>query len=292
MEDNNNQGNPESVDDAVFGSEDKNIFERIDDDVNGAIKEDVSEATQQNPSSGSEQVTHNQEVGSNTEKDDIDYKKRYTDSSREAVELREKYKEVEPFVPVLNAMKNDSGLVNHVREYLEGGGKPSTSIQEELGIGDDFIFDAHESVTDPDSASAKVMNAHVDRMVQNRVAEMIASEKQRAQQIQAKADRQKEEQSFRDKHNMTDEQFNAFIEEAKGHVLTLEDVNYLLNRDQAQANTANSTKQDMLNQMKTVRDIPTSVSGANSQGSKSQDIGNNIFDVVKGTDSETDNLFG
>ena len=47
--------------------------------------------------------------------------------------------EAVPFIPVLDAMKNDSGLVDHVRSYLTGGGKPSTTIQERLGLDEDFV---------------------------------------------------------------------------------------------------------------------------------------------------------
>ena len=90
---------------------------------------------------------------------------------------------------------------------------------------------------------------------------------------------------------MSDEQYVQFVEKAKTHVLTLEDVNYLLNRDKVAANTANATRADMLSQMKNVRDMPTSASGANSQeGDKSPD--SDIFDGLLGLDGGVDNLFG
>lgn len=57
---------------------------------------------------GSEQATHNTETqGSNVTWDDENnpYKKRYTDSSREAVKLNQQLRELSPFIPVLNAMK-------------------------------------------------------------------------------------------------------------------------------------------------------------------------------------------
>ena len=64
---------------------------------------------------------------------------------------------------------------------------------------------------------------------------------------------------------MSEEEFGQFVEQAKAHKMTLEDVHYLINRDKANANVANSTKQDMLNQMKSVRDIPASAGDSNSQ---------------------------
>ena len=90
---------------------------------------------------------------------------------------------------------------------------------------------------------------------------------------------------------MSDDDFVAFKAKASQHTMSLDDVNYLLNRDQAAANVAQSTKQDMLNQMKNVQNMPTSASGANSQG-ETQTIDKEVFDGILGFDSGKDNLFG
>ena len=296
------QGNPEigmqqdsfEAAEAVADTGSETFFDDLENQVNGSIIDDTAEVTQQNLS-GSEQVTHNtQNVGSENVdlpvNNGTDWKKRYEDSSREAVRLQERYKQVEPFVPVLQAMKNDSGLVDHVRDYLKNGGKPAESVQEQLGLDEDFVFDANE-ITDPDSDSAKVMNAHVDRIVQGRIGQMMQAEKQRAHKMQQAQARLAEEQQFKEKNNLTDEQFAAFKEKAQKHIMTLDDVNYLLRRNQNNANVANSAKTDMLNQMKNVRNMPTSASGANSQGvEKTAD--DDVFDVLKGLDGGVDNLFG
>ena len=291
-------GNPEAVtidenqvEDQVFGSSD-GFFEALEEDVNGVITEDSTEATRQEV--GTEQVTQQTTVGSDNvgwDDDGNPYKKRYQDSSREAVKLREQYKDVEPFVPVLEAMKNDSGLVEHVRDYLVNGGNAPKSVQEELNLDEDFMFDSQDAMTDPDSDSAKVLNAQVDKVVQQRVGQIVKAEKDNAVKIQQESQRRTIENDFREKKNMTDEQFASFKEKAQSHVLTLEDIDYLLNRDQANANVVQSTKNDMLTQMKNVRNIPTSASGANSQAEeKTPD--NAIFDGILGLDGDLDNLFG
>ena len=302
-EETQSQGNPEigmqadsleaaEAQQSNTGSE--TFFNDLENQVNGGIIDETAEVTQQNIS-GSEQVTHNtQNVGSENvdlpASDGTDWKKRYEDSSREAVRLSEQYKNVEPFVPVLEAMKNDSGLVDHVRDYLKNGGKPAKSVQEQLGLGEDFVFDAND-ITDPDSDSAKVMNAHVDTMVKQRVGQMLSAEKKRAQQIQQVQARASEEREFMKKHNMSETDFTTFKEKAQQHVMTLDDVNYLLNRNQNNTNVANSTKADMLNQMKNVRNMPTSASGANSQG-KQRSESDEVFDLINGFDNDVDNLFG
>ena len=299
----NNQGNPEigmsedSFESAETsqspGSED--FFNALDQEVNGQIIEDP-EATQSQESSP-EQVTYaNNDTGSNNtgeqSQNGTDWQKRYTDSSREAVRWRDKYKQVEQFVPVLEAMKKDSGLVDHVRNYLVEGGKPAKSIQEQLKLDEDFVFDQHEAMTNPDSDSAKLMNAHVDSLVQQRVNQVAQTEKQRAVQYQQARNKMTEMAAFKEKMKMTDEEFKSFQEAANNHQLTMDDIYHILNRDKAASNVASSTKKEMLNQMKNVRNMPTSASGANSQGGKETNPDRDVFNSILGFDSGTDNLFG
>ena len=271
------------------------FFGALEDQVNGAIQDKNTEATHQ-VQSGSEQVTHaTPPDGSNNvtppqAADSSEWENRYKSSSREAVKLKEELNNLKPFVPVLDAMKKDSGLVDHVREYLVSGGKPAKSIQDRLQLPEDFVFDQQEAMTNPDSDSAKVMQAHVDGLVQKRVSQVVQSEKQNAQKVQIANKKKQDALEFKQKHQMSDEQFAEFLNRAKGHVLTLEDVNYLLNRDRAATNTANSTRQDMLSQMKQVRNIPTTASGANSQGQKDPDA--DLFDSILSLDGGMDDLFG
>jgi len=286
------QSNPETAQDAVFGSEGGDFFEALENDVNGAIQDTTSTSEVTPPiNSGSEQVTHAvNEEGSKNETQ-VDWEQRYKDSTREAQRMHQEMSDLKPFIPVLDAMKNDSGLVDHVRNYLTGGGKPSATIQDQLGLGEDFVFDAGEAMADQASDSAKLMNAHVDRMVQRRVGQMIGAEKERAAKTHAEITRQGDEKAFRDKHDMTDQEYDGFVEAAKEHILTLEDIHYLLNKEKTATNTANSTKKDMLNQMKNVRNMPTSASGANSQGSKEERPEDLVFNALKGLDGDLDNLF-
>tara|TARA_R110002167_G_scaffold180127_2_gene380266 strand:- start:774 stop:1670 length:897 start_codon:yes stop_codon:yes gene_type:complete len=294
------QGNPEigmqadSFDtaDALEGSGSENFFNDLDSQVNGGI---VDTEVTPNQQSDPEQVTHvNNDEGSNNvaqSNNSTDWEKRYTDSSREAVKWRDKYQQVEKFVPVLDAMKEDSGLVDHVRNYLVEGGAPAKSIQQELKLGEDFQFDQQEAMTDPDSDSAKVMNAHVDGLVQQRVGEMVQTEQQRAQQIFAAKQAEQKELDFKQKNNMNEEQFATFKDQAKNHIMTLDDINTILNKDTAAKNVASNTKQEMLNQMKNVRSMPTSASGANSQGEVVTED-RNVFNSILGNKTNVDNLFG
>ena len=296
------QGNPEigmqgdSLESAAAltdtGSED--FFSDLDSQVNGGI---VDTEVTPNQKVAPKQVTHaNVEEGSNRVAEQsnrgTDWQKRYKDSSREAVKWRDKYKNVEQFVPVLDAMKNDSGLVEHVKSYLQNGGAPAKSVQDELELGEDFVFDQHEAMTEPESDSAKVMNAHVDRMVQERVGSMVQEEKARAAQMNRANEIKQQEAEFKEKYNMSEEDYDEFKNRAQNYKMSLDDIHYILNKDKTAANVAQSTKTEMLNQMKNVRNMPTSASGANSQGKKDVSEDRNVFDSIMGRDDSVDNLFG
>tara|TARA_R100000152_G_scaffold19239_2_gene11407 strand:+ start:732 stop:1691 length:960 start_codon:yes stop_codon:yes gene_type:complete len=278
-----------------FTSGSDDFFNTLDQEVNGGIRDKSPEVTQ-NQNSGPEQVTHaNNDTGSNKQKkqsaNSTDWEKRYKDSSREAVKWREAFSKVEPFVPILDALKSDSGLVKHVQDYFEGGGAPAKTIQDKMGLDEDFVFDQQEAMTDPQSDSARVMNAHVDSLVQQRMSAMIDNEKKRANQMKLEEARKAQEAEFMKKHNMSEEDFANFKAKAKNHKMTLDDINYIVNKDQMQSNVAASTKQDMMNQMKNVRNMPTSASGANSQKvEKNQD--REVFENILGFDGGVDNLFG
>jgi len=278
-----NRGNPEPI--GASGD----FFEALEDNVNSAIQDNnmKAEATQA-PSSGPEQVTHApKEHGT---EGNIDWEKRYKDSTREAQRLNSELKTLKPYVPVLNAMKKDTGLVEHVRDYLRDGGQPAKSLPEKLGLDEDFQFNA-DDLGDPESDSSKLLNAQVDTQVQQRLGRVMAAERQNMQKAQANQKRVEEAADFQKRHNMTPEEFQAMMGEASKRRITLDDVYHLLNKDKVNKNVANNTKDDMLKQMKNVRNIPTSASGTNSaQVESSPD--DNVFDKIIGSDGDIDNLFG
>ena len=273
---------------AVFGSEGEDFFGALENNVNSAIQDDVAtDETQQHPS-GPVQETRTQNVDG--PEGSIDWEKRYKDSTREAQKMNQELSRLKPFVPVLNAMKNDTGLVQHVRDYLRDGGATPKNVKERLGLGEDFEFNPHD-LEDPKSDSSKLMSAQVDNLVQGRLQQVIAKERQNFQKAHKQNSQKTKEADFKARHKMTDKDFNAMMQVANKRELTLDDIYHLVNKDQSNKNVANSTKKDMLNQMKNVRNIPASASGVNS-ASEDQDFEKSVFDIINGSDGDVDNLFG
>ena len=83
---------------------------------------------------------------------------------------------------------------------------------------------------------------------------------------------------------------SKLVEQAKKHRITLDDVYFLLNKDKVSNSVANQTKEDMLTQMKNVRNIPQSQSGSNNAGAATGQNAS-LFDSLLGLDNSIDNLF-
>ena len=259
------------------------FFEALDRKVNEGIlepEETTASNVQQLESETTSKTSPQQDANG-----EHNWEKRYADSSNEAKKLNGQLKDLEPYVPILNAMKQDPNLISHVRNYFEGGGETPKSVKEQLGLDEDFIFDADEAVTDNKSSSAKVLQSVIDGAVQRRLTGY-------AQNQQKIADTKNTESSFKQQHNMTNEEWNEFVDYSKSRTLTLDDIYYLKNRDSRDKQVANSTREEMKNQMQRVRSKPQSAARAGSQGTPQKSGDDNIFDSILGIDKELDSMFG
>ena len=293
------QGNPEAVENSVFGSEDDDFFTALENDVNSGIQDDAQESSTQVTSGNQSpnQVEQNvPQVSQGSKESELEtLRKRYSDSSREAQRMRAQLNELKPYVPMLQAMKKDSGLTNHVRDYFDKGGAVPKSIKEQLKLDENFEFDMDDIVNNPDSDSAKVFNTMVDGVAAKRVNETVGRQRQEQEQAQYKVGLQKNAAEFMQRNGLTPEEFKNFIRETQHKLqtqgMTFDDMYMIMNKGQVNKNVANATKQDMLNQMKNVRDIPVSQSGANSQPESTNQT-DGVFDVLKGIDGGLDDMFG
>lgn len=287
---NNTQGNSNS-----FDSSGDDFFDALEQDVNSMVQDEmpVTEAEVTPARQDSNNVTAEAQGSQNAEVDNL--KKRYSDSSREAQGLRAQLNELKPFIPVLDAMKKDSGLIQHVRDYFQDGGAVPGNVKEQLKLDEDFEFDTDEMVTDPDSKSRQVFNTMVDGIVQKRANQILQSERANAEQAQQKVALRKNAEEFKQRHGMTEDEFKSFVTEAQNKFasqsLSFDDMYMLVNKGKVNQNVANATKQDMLNQMKNVRDIPVSQSSSNNAGVASNP-NNDVFDALLNSDGNIDELFG
>jgi len=278
--------------DSIFESSD-DFFGALDSEINRDIlemgNEEVTHQTEtveknQQMIAAEEEVTSQKE--SPDSKEGHNYKKRYSDSSDEARRLNKRLTELEPYAPILDAMREDPNLITHVKGYFEGGGDTPINVKEKLGLDDEFIFDADEAISDVTSDSAKVLQATVDGVVQKRLSEHARKQNYESKRIS-------EEASFKSRHNMNDSEFNELVEFGNSNKLTLDDVYFLKNRQNKEEGITKSAQEEVLQQMKNVRKMPRS---ASATGSESVDVemtaDERVFSFIKGEDSVYDKLLG
>jgi len=275
---------PESnnVQDAVMGMTSDNFFEELDNQVNGGILDRPSQTTSEK--SRNTQSSPNAEVQNEVPNNELDtLQKRYSDSSREAKRLNGKLAELEPYMPILDAMREDPNLISHVRSYFEGGGQTPQSMNEKLNLKEDFVFDPDDAFSQPDSDSAKVLGATIDGVVQRRLSNVLQSQK-------AENAKMAKETQFKQKMNMSDDEWSNFTEFAKSKSLELEDIYYLMNRKNRDEQIADSARQEIHNKMREVQQQPGTLA---TQGStpveKSSD--DSVFDSILGSGSEIEKAF-
>ena len=271
-----------SVQDAVMGMNSEDFFESLDNQVNGGILDEPSQPT--SVQSGNTQSSPNVEVQNEVPDSNLDtLQKRYSDSSREAKRLNSKLKELEPYMPILDAMREDPNLISHVRNYFEGGGQTPETLNQQLNLDEDFVFDAEEAFGKPDSDSAKVLGATIDGVVQRRLSNVLQSQKQENAKMA-------KETQFKQRMNMSDEEWSQFTDFAKSKSLELEDIYYLMNRKNRDEQIADSARQEIHNKMREVQQQPTTIA---TQGSvaveKSSD--DKVFDTILGSGSELEKAF-
>ena len=298
------QGNPNPVDNAVFGSESEDFFSALDQDVNGLVQdEEVTPKAQAKVTPRRDPVQAQANVTDGTQNSEIDnLKKRYSDSSREAQNLKAQLDELKPYVPVLNAMKKDSGLVSHVKNYFEEGGEVTDDVRKRLGLDEDFEFDSNDMVSNPSSDSRKVFDDMVTKTVNQKANQIIQQQDAEAKQEEVQAQQAAYTEhldgaakEFIQRNGLTKQEFQNFVQEAqhkfKTEGMSFDDMYLIVNKGKAAQNVANSTKSDMLNQMKNVRNIPTSQGASNNAG-RPNNQNDNVFDALLNSDGNIEELLG
>jgi hypothetical protein len=294
-----NEGNSEQVVEEVMDTmvEDSNadFFDALETKVNGAIQDTPAEQAVQEPVS--DQVTpqvdsSSREVpqNSNWEDESNPYKVRYSDSSRENTKNKAVLDKLKPYESLIGVLEQDAELVDIVRGYLDKGTKPD--MKQSLDLGDDFVFDMDEAISDPDSKSAQVFNTIVDKRADRKVGDRIAAERQNAKQAAQKRNMQSQTKQFVDANGMNKDEFSELSKWAQTHQLSWDDINYLKNRDKANAKIANNSKQQVLDQMKNVQSMPATASAAGGENPGDRDHNDSIFDLIQKADNNLDNVFG
>ena len=129
------------------------------------------------------------------------------------------------------------------------------------------------------------MNSTIDGVVQKRLGQFAKSSKEESQRVSA-------EQDFRSRHELSDEQFQQVVHFAQSRPLTYDDVYYLMHRGKKDDKIAQNTKGEMMEQMKKVRERPSSAASAGSSGSSTPGSNDDrVFNALVDIDKEMEQAF-
>lgn len=263
------------------------FFLELDKSVNSAIYDDGTDTGQPSQTATPEEPVNNN-IGEGPVQEEAsvdDIQQRYAASSKEAKRLNDQVKSVEPYMPILDAMKEDPNLIQHVRNYFEGGGQTPVSVKDQLNLGEDFVFDPDEAVSNPSSDSGKLLGATVDGIVQQRLNSAMSQQKQ--ENVRAA-----NESAFKTKHKMSDSEWTEFVDFAKNKSLELEDILYLKQRAEREKNIAAEARKEVTGQMRKASSKPASLANAGSAPEPQKSLDDSVFDAIAGSESQLDNLFG
>jgi len=281
-----------SVDQVDIGALEDNVVEEavsddffadLDRSVNSGILEEAD--TSVSSASGDNKPQHVQGEGQTQGQEQVEtLKQRYADSSKEGKRLSGKLNELEPYVPIINAMKDDPNLVTHVRNYFEGGGQAPKNMKEQLKLDEDFVFDPDEAVSEPGSDSARVLQSTIDGVVQKRLSDTLGKQKAENQRLSQESD-------FRQRYEMNEDEWTDFRDFAKQKTLTLDDIYYLKNRESRETNIAKDASTQVAQQMKNVNERPQSLATTGSQQVESSQE-DQLFNSILGIDKDLESAFG
>jgi|TARA_R100001530_G_scaffold2951_1_gene4604 hypothetical protein len=275
----NEQGNASN--EAPLSNEEldsNDFFAGLENEVNGGILESDD---------SSQQLSNNKETVSEVQQENVEtLKKRYADSSKEGQRLNTRLKELEPYLPILDEMRKDSGLINHVRDYFESGGQTPQNVTSKLDLPEDFIFDADEAVSEPNSDSAKVLNSTIDNVVQRKLSNELGKQREEMKV-------NSEINSFKQKHDMDDNQWDEFKNYADARSLSLDDILYLKQRESGEPMEARNVgvSEKAANHTRKAQMKPQSLATTGS-ASTEVDSDDQLFDAILGIDKQLDSAFG
>ena len=266
------------------------FFDDLDKQVNSVVYDDenitqlTSDMDTNNKDAQSPEVTNaGDQDSNNTDVDNL--QNRYSASSREAKRLNTKLNELEPYMPILDAMKDDPNLINHVRNYFEGGGNAPNSMKEQLQLDEDFMFDGNDAFDNPDSDSARVLIATIDGLVQKRLNNYAVNQKQENARLAS-------ESEFKQRYELSEDDWTDLVSFAKSKQLDLEDIYYLKNRENREQNIQRSAQEEVGRQMQNVRQRPQSLASSGASQEQEQSPDNEVFDKLLGGEDSINRLLG
>lgn len=167
----------------------------------------------------------------------------YSESSKEGIQLAEKFKKYEPVLPILDRMREDPKLIRYVDDYLKKGETP-TDILESLGLDKETFVYEDGDIINPKSDSFKVLNAVIGNAIGQRFDTFTKENNINMKQMQ-------DEQRFKSDMKMDNKAFAEFRTFANSKIkdFNYDDMYFLYNREEREKGIAKSAQDATLEQL-------------------------------------------
>ncbi len=236
--------------------------------------------------------------------DDTDYKKRYSESTREARKLLEEKRALETekkaleeryskFKPLIDVAESDPNFVQHIKGYFDNGQRQPAKQNASRTLGDYGLesmddFSMPDALANPNSPSGRLFNdtvaARAAELAGRVVDERMGDFENRYKQAEALKEEQRQRDDYLRQHpDVTAEQYEEVINKwSKNEKMTVDDVFalYALKTGKKTVRSA-PTVDDILAQAGVVRRAPTTLAGVGSDGRTTKDATDELWDAVK-----------
>jgi len=208
--------------------------------------------------------------------------KAYSESSREARRLAEEnrqLKQYQDYIPILDELRRDPDLVQHVNTYLEGN-DTTERVATRLGLPEDFIYDEQEAVNDFKSDSAKVLRTVMDDVVKENLRKEQFRVKQQIDAARAQDSVQRQRDAVTEKYKLSLDQVNELEDWAKDHKMSYEDIYFLKNRGTRDQQIANQAVSEVREQSQKMAQIPRTLASSGSGVTPPENIEKDVFNGI------------
>jgi len=186
-----------------------------------------------------------------------------------------KLRELNPVLPMLEAMLGDETFLGIAEDYFTDPQAQSEAMKKQLGIDDNFVFDLNNALSDPKSEDAKILN----KLMQAKQPKPTQTNTQNNQQTS-----EEEKKRLMEKYDLSEEGYNEMMDKAAQHKITHDDIYFLMNKDKIISEAKKEAQSGVKKQMQTAQRLkkPVSAGEATNQQSSPEDSFMNALSTGKG----------
>ena len=173
-----------------------------------------------------------------------------------------KLRELNPVLPMLEAMLGDDTFLEMAENYFTDPSAQADALKRQLGVDDQFVFDLNNALSDPKSEDAKIL----DKLMQAKQPKKTQSQQQSSQtDPQAK-------NKVMEKYSLSETEYDTMMNKAQNHKISHDDIYFLMNKDDIIKEERRKAKEEaqkaVKKQLQSAKSLRTNRSSSGSSSNK------------------------